>query len=81
MHDRTKKNLYRSALLSLRRLQKQFQQLREDGKVSVEAAQCLSDALSCLRRSHDLYKLEVGEPAPALPRPSKRIAARAKPRR
>jgi hypothetical protein len=56
MHDHTRKNLYRTALLSLRRLHRRFQHLREHGKVSVEAAQCVSDALSCLRRSNDLYK-------------------------
>lgn len=81
MHDRTKKNLYRTALLSLRRLHKQFQHLREHGKVSVETAQCVSDALSCLRRSHDLYKHDVGEPAQPVARPSKRVVTRAKSRR
>ncbi len=59
MQDRTKKkNLFRDALLSLQRLHKRFQLLQEHGKVSTEATQCVRDALSCLRRSNDLYRTE-----------------------
>jgi hypothetical protein len=59
MHDRTKKSLYRHALLSLRRLHRRFQLMQARGQVSIEAAQCVRDALSCLRRSHDLYRTEA----------------------
>lgn len=77
MQDRTKKNLYRDALLSLRRLHKRFQHLHEHGKVSIEATQCVRDALSCLRRSNDLYRTDCEAVLVAAPKaaPVRRTAA------
>jgi len=81
MHDRTKKrNLFRDALMSLQRLHKRFLMLQAHGKVSTEATQCVRDALSCLRRSNDLYHTETG----SIPGPTnavRRAAPRKKARR